>query len=80
MKSFLWTAALVFAGIWIWSRLSKATKVQNMGLRSTKPDMTVPVDTGYFFGPYIDSKTGAYLAPGDTNGAVQYPTQPIGLA
>ena len=80
MKSFLWTAALVFAGIWIWSKLATPTKVQSMGLKTSKPDNTVPVDTGYFFGPYIDTKTGAYLAPGDTNGAVQYPTQPIGQA
>ncbi len=72
MKTVLLTAVAVFVGIWAWSKFASAPpKVQ-------KPNNTVPVDTGVFFGPAADPLTGAYLAPGATAGAYPYATQPPG--
>ncbi len=75
MKNILFTAALVLAGVWLWSKLAKSGAA-----KTTKSSNTVPVDTGTFFGPYADPVTGAYLAPGNTVGAVAFQTQPVGLS
>lgn len=76
MRSFLVTAVLVFGGIWLWARLTGKTAAAKPNTTST----VVPVDSGVFFGPEIDPKTGAYLPPGATVGSVGYQTQPVGLA
>jgi hypothetical protein len=75
MKNLLFTAALVLGAVWLWSKLAKPAAA-----KTTKSSNTVPVDTGTFFGPYIDPITGAYLAPGNTTGAVAFQTQPVGVS
>ncbi len=73
MKTVLLTAVAVFVGIWAWSKFANKAPAKTKG-----PDMTVPVDTGTFFGPNVDPQTGAYLAPGSTPGAYPYSSQPPG--
>lgn len=72
MKTIIWTAVAVFAGIWLWSKFSKVSKPMS---GSTN---TVPVDSGVFSGPFVDPLTGGYTGPGSSIGASPYSTQPVG--
>lgn len=75
MKTFVWTAVVVAIGIYIFTRLTKATV--SGGVITFGPISIKPSESNVFQGPDIDPVTGAYLAPGAQAGTVGNPVQPI---
>ena len=79
-STFLWTFLAVAAGIWLWSKWSRAKVTGGtitFGPLTITPAATNVEESAPFYGPAADPVTGAYNGPGAKTGTVAFSSQSV---